>query len=64
MERKFNDPVIDFDKAVKLAGNQSKLAKYLDIERATVSLWKKEGYFPPLPSYRVIQIWPELDERK
>ncbi len=36
-----------FDQVVKYFGNQNKLAIALDVSRAAITHWKREGKFPP-----------------
>jgi DNA-binding transcriptional regulator YdaS (Cro superfamily) len=56
--RHFNDPKIDVDEAIEIAGSQAKLAALLGIDRSSVNEWKKSNrkYLPLLQAYRFQQI--------
>ena len=54
------DPKILKSSAVKAVGNQAKLARLLGIGRSTVCEWKE--YIPPYHAYRLLQIYPHLND--
>lgn len=37
------EQITPFDRAIQIAGNQSKLAKLLDVTAQTVTVWKEKG---------------------
>lgn len=57
-------PKIRVDTAVKCAGSQARLAKWLGIHRASVSMWKKRAlvYVPDAHAFRLEKLHPELVE--
>ncbi|MDD5273900.1 MAG: Cro/CI family transcriptional regulator [Methylovulum sp.] len=57
---KITDPIVAKDKAIKKAGNAAKLAKLLGISRASISGWG--DYLPPYQAYRIIQVYPDINE--
>ena len=52
------DPQIPLAEAVAHFGNQSELARFLGLERATVSGWKGDEFIPPLHAYRLVRKLP------
>lgn len=48
------DPKISLKDAIEKAGNQSKLATALGINKANISEWKRDGveFLPPIHAYR------------
>lgn len=54
-------PRIEVSKAIKIAGNQSKLAKILNIHRVAVTRWKKNGrkYVPDLQAFKLERAFPD-----
>lgn len=56
-------PKVKTSDAIKFAGSQAKLAKILNISRASVSAWYSENrkYVPELQAYKLVSINPDLD---
>ena len=60
------DPVIPLDFALEqVGGNQSELARRLNIERASVSDWKRRGLenLPPLQAHRFVRVFGVTPKR-
>ncbi len=55
-------PQVKVDDALRIAGNQNRLAKLLGINRVCVHAWVKSGreYLPDLQSARMAMAYPEL----
>jgi len=56
------DPVISKDRAITEAGSAAKLARALNVARASVSSWGKT--VPPLQAYRLLKIFPSLNDHE
>jgi len=53
------DPQIRLSDAIRAAGSQAKLAAGVGINRANVSIWKRQGleFLPPLYGYRFERVF-------
>lgn len=58
------DPKITFKEAMALYENQSALARALELNRQTVSVWRNMKYIPPLHAHRLRVLHPTRFEIK
>ena len=57
-----SDPLIRKEDAIRLAHSGAGLARILGVNRASVHEWGE--FLPPLHAYRILQIFPQLEDKR